>query len=971
MKRKILPFQRAMGTQRSIREPHWRATALAFAAAVAIGFPASDAHALALGRVTVQSALGEPLRAEIEIPEINADEVASLKANIASPDAFRAAGVEYNAALGDVHITLEKRANGSYFLRLSSARAVNDPFIDLILDTSWSQGRISRDYTMLFDPPSMRAPQQPLQAQAAPAPQAARSSTPTPLPPAGPATRARGGSRAAPAAAPAPAASAPSLAAVPSGEGKQVTVQPGDTAGKIASANKPPAVSLDQMLVAMLRANPDAFIAGNINRVRAGSVLQVPGEQEAGLVPPDDAKQTLVAQSRDFNEFRRRVAENVPQAKATPAERQSSGKITAQVEEKKPTANAPDKLTLSKGAATGKSGAEDKIAQQRAAQDAATRVAELNKNIADLGKVGKPSAPAAAATPAASAGKPGIPVPLGTPAAAGKTASAPVVAAPTPAPATAPAPAMTAASAAKNVAPAVAAAAKPAPAPAVAASAIAPVATAASATIPAASASVAAASAMAAPASAAKPVVSAAVVAPVKAPAKPAAAAPPPPPETSLLDEILDNPLALGLAGLVALIAAGFGFYKVQQRRKTTQVDSSFLESRLQPDSFFGASGGQRIDTNEGGVTGSSMVYSPSQLDAAGDVDPVAEADVYLAYGRDLQAEEILKEALRTQPQRVAIHAKLLEIYAKRRDGKAFELIATEAYGLTHGEGGDWEKICELGQELDPGNSLYRPGGQPSEGAVAAAAAAGAAATFDKTQVAQAIPLAEDVAQPDIDLDLDFSIGDDDPAAAPAAPAASERTQAVAATAPTFDRTQAVESPPPVPALDMDFGAPEAAAPAAAPHSAPPAAMLDAPDLVLDEHSLNFDATPVPPPPPPAPLQAAAAAAPKDDGMLEFDLGAISLDLPDAKKDAAAPAPAPAHAEAVPEIETPTTAGAPLSTAGFDDPGGDPLVTKFALAQEFNAIGDPDGARTLAQEVIAEASGELKSAAQKFLAEIS
>ena len=154
----------------------------------------------------------------------------------------------------------------------------------------------------------------------------------------------------------------------------------------------------------------------------------------------------------------------------------------------------------------------------------------------------------------------------------------------------------------------------------------------------------------------------------------------------------------------------------MRQRKKATQVDSSFLESRLQPDSFFGASGGQRIDTNEGGATGSSMVYSPSQLDAAGDVDPVAEADVYLAYGRDLQAEEILKEAMRTTPQRVAIHSKLLEIYAKRRDAKAFELVATEAYSLTHGEGPEWEHICELGQELDAGNPLYRPGGQPAEG---------------------------------------------------------------------------------------------------------------------------------------------------------------------------------------------------------------------------------------------------------------
>jgi pilus assembly protein FimV len=967
MKRKKLPIERAMGTQSLVREPRWRATAMAFAAAVLLGASASDANALALGRVTVQSALGEPLRAEIDIPEINADEVASLKANIASPEAFRAAGLEYNSTLSDVRITLERRSDGRYFLRLASSRPVNEPFVDLVLESSWASGRLTRDYTMLFDPPAMRAPQQPLQAQtpaaATPAPvQAqARSSTPAPLPPAGPARGSRSSTRA-PATASAPAAA--------SGEGKQVTVKAGDTAGKIAGANKPPTVSLDQMLVAMLRANPDAFIAGNINRVRAGAVLQLPSEQEAALVPPDDAKQTLVAQSRDFNEFRRRVAENVPTTKATPAERQSSGKITAQVEEKKPTANAPDKLTLSKGSASGKASAEDKIAQQRAKQDTATRVAELNKNIADLNKIGKAPAPAPAAAmtaPAASGAKPGIPVPLGTPGATAKVASAPAAAAPVVAAAAskpAPAPAMTAASAAKPA---------PAPAPAPVAAVAAPTATAASAAAPAASTTVAAASATAAPATAATSAPPLAAAAPAKPAVKPAAA-PPPPPETSLLDDLLENPLVLGGAALLALLAAGFGFYRVQQRKKTTQVDSSFLESRLQPDSFFGASGGQRIDTNEGGVTGSSMVYSPSQLDAAGDVDPVAEADVYLAYGRDLQAEEILKEALRTQPQRVAIHTKLLEIYAKRRDAKAFELIATEAYGLTHGEGPDWEKICELGQELDPSNSLYRPGGQPSEGAAAAAAAAVAATGAQGASVqTQALPApVAPAAQPDIDLDLDFSLGDDEPAAAPAA-AGHERTQAVASPTPaapeTFDRTQAVEAAPP--ALDLDFGLGDSPAPApAAKAPAAAAATLDAPDLVLDPNSLNFDATPVPPPPPPAPAAQAPAPA-KDDGMLEFDLGALSLDLPGTKKEAAAPAPAPVAAADPGDTETPTTAGAPLSTAGFDDTGGDPLATKLALAQEFNAIGDPDGARTLAQEVIAEASGELKTAAQKFLAEIS
>ena len=115
--------------------------------------------------------------------------------------------------------------------------------------------------------------------------------------------------------------------------------------------------------------------------------------------------------------------------------------------------------------------------------------------------------------------------------------------------------------------------------------------------------------------------------------------------EPGFLAGLIDEPLIPG-AALLLLLLLGYGGYRVaQNRRANAGVDSSFLESKLQPDSFFGASGGQRVDTaGNDSSTGSSMAYSPSQLDAGGDVDPVAEADVYLAYGRDLQAEEILKE---------------------------------------------------------------------------------------------------------------------------------------------------------------------------------------------------------------------------------------------------------------------------------------------------------------------------------------
>jgi len=946
MKRTKLPADRAVGTSTD-RRRQWRLQAVALAAAALLSLPSPPAQALALGRVTVQSALGEPLRADIELPEITPDEVASLRATVASPAAFRAAGLEYNPALTNVQITLQRRPDGRHFLRLTSDRPINEPFVDLVLETTWSSGRIVRDFTMLFDPPALRQGQQPLTAQVSPG-QPSTSAVSTPVTP-----RSRTAAAPAPAAPQATTPRTPATApAQPSGNGQQVAVQAGDTAGKIAATHKAESVSLDQMLVALLRANPDAFVDGNVNRLRAGAVLTLPTAEEAQSVSTTEARQTLVAQSRDFNEFRRRLAEGLP-ATVAPAtsQREARGQIQAQVEEKRPAAATPDKLTLSKGGVQAKAGTEERIARERASQDAATRVAELNRNLSELSRLSSATPGGTATGPGAAAPAPGgptlaVPGAATTPAAAASKPSTAPATASAAAPASAPV-ANAAASAPQSVAAAsapLASAQGAASAPA-AAAASAPMVAATSAPSAGASAPEAAAT-PAAPASA--PVAAAPAAAPAQRPAPP----PLPVEEPSLLDSLLENPLIPAAAGGALLLLLGAGAWRIRQRRHAAQVDSSFLESRLQPDSFFGASGGQRVDTAEGTPTGSSMVYSPSQLDAAGDVDPVAEADVYLAYGRDLQAEEILKEALRINPQRVAIHAKLLEIYAKRRDARAFEQVASEAYSLTRGEGPEWARICELGQELDPANPMYQPGGQPADtppvAPVAVAAAAPAAvAAFASTSKMSPVEAPAPAGAPGVDLDLDFSLGDDEPAAA-AAPALDPDATLLAG-------SLGGSSAPAMPSLHMDFAAAQ-----------PPAAsaQLDAPDLALDANSLNFSPQTIDltTPPAPAPAQAAAPAPAADAGMIEFDLGSLSLDL---GSSTAAPAPA---ASAGGDTESPSTAGLEL---GAGDDGENPLATKLALAEEFNAIGDADGARSLAQEVIAEASGDLKNRAQKFLAEIS
>ncbi len=130
---------------------------LAIAALAALSAVAPSAAALGVGRLNVQSALGEGMRAEIDITSLSTDEAASLAVRIASPDAYRAAGVDYNAVLAGAQAVVVRRADGRAFLRLSSDRAVQEPFIELILEVNWASGRLVREFTLLFDPPSNRA----------------------------------------------------------------------------------------------------------------------------------------------------------------------------------------------------------------------------------------------------------------------------------------------------------------------------------------------------------------------------------------------------------------------------------------------------------------------------------------------------------------------------------------------------------------------------------------------------------------------------------------------------------------------------------------------------------------------------------------------------------------------------------------------------------------------------------------------
>ena len=186
-------------------------------------------------------------------------------------------------------------------------------------------------------------------------------------------------------------------------------------------------------------------------------------------------------------------------------------------------------------------------------------------------------------------------------------------------------------------------------------------------------------------------------------------AAPPPPPpaeEPSFIGEIFGSTTTqFGLAGIIALLAALFGWSWYRKRKAESSGKFKDTGEGLQANSLFGATGGQSVDTGTS-TFNSSFIPAASQLDS-NEVDPVAEADVYIAYGREEQAEDILKEALRMQPDRHAVRVKLLEIYSRRGDKAAFMAMAEDLRDRTGSAGEEWEKALKLGHALDPAHPMF------------------------------------------------------------------------------------------------------------------------------------------------------------------------------------------------------------------------------------------------------------------------
>ncbi len=599
----------------------------------------SSANATGLGKLTVLSALGQPLRAEIELTSPDKDEIASLSPRLASVEAFKQSSIDFNPALLSLRFVVEPRGTG-YVIRVTSAQAMNEPFVDLLLEMNSSNGKLLREYTFLLDPAELRNSQ------------SAQVASPINVTPPGRLSknsvqgvqaRPLDNSRPVEAVTQRRVIEKPAQINRKANSSSDYQVRRGDTLTKIANEYMGDGISLDQMLLGLYKANPEAFSGENMNRLKSGQILSIPDVDAIRANAQPQSHLVVRAHAADFASYRNKLAGQVADASAqkTAESKQTvSGSIATKIKEV-PTASSEslDKLKLSK-ATPGKVGAgstmseEDLLAKDRAVAEANARVKELEKNVGDLQKLLDVKNKDFAEKQSAA------------------TSSLPAVS-------------------------------SPASVPAVAASA-----------------AVVASAVTASPASAA-----------ASTPVKRRVLPPPPPVVANWYDNWSD--WLLPLAGLVAILGLS-GLFLSRRKKKTQQFDDSVMTgSSMKANSMFGSTGGQSVDTNNS-VFNSNFAPSASQLDA-NEVDPVAEADVYIAYGRDSQAEEILKEALRTQPDRHAVRVKLLEIYFSRKDPRSFERLASELYGMTNGEGEEWAQAASMGVTLEPTNPLYAGGKSQAE----------------------------------------------------------------------------------------------------------------------------------------------------------------------------------------------------------------------------------------------------------------
>ncbi|MGF6669222.1 FimV/HubP family polar landmark protein [Pseudomonas monsensis] len=869
-----------------------RKLVLAIAAASALS--SGMAHALGLGELTLKSTLNQPLVAEIELLDVKDLTAAEVVPSLASPEDFAKAGVDRQAFLNDLTFTPVLNASGKSVLRVTSSKPLSEPMVKFLVQVMWPNGRLLRDYSVLLDP-SKFSPQT-ADAAAQPAP----TQTIT---------------------APTTGATHPT----------QYTTTPRDTLWEIAAKARTGG-SVQQTMLAIQALNPNAFIDGNINRLKTGQVLRLPDSVQSTALPQSKAIAEVAAQNEAWRQGRRYVAKPGTGQQQLDATRRGRGNAgTAQ--------NAQDNLSLvsaenAKGRGKGPAGdakaLSNKLAVTQESLDTTRRDnEELKSRMADLqsqldklqklielknNQLAKMQAEGPGAAPAANPAAPAVPA-----------ITAELAATP---PAT--------------------------------------------------------------PAEAASPTPESAIAPPVETPIEPVVE-----PKPAVVDdektfnELLTNPILLGLVGGGAVVLLLLLLLLARRRKAQQEAEKHMRMARaLSEEQEFSAeqdlpeSSFEGLEVPAASVKLNTPAPAPAPVVmaepiAAPLVAPAAErsddvldkAQSHINAGRLNQAAALLEEGVSLEPQRSDLRLKLMEVYGQQGDRDAF--VGQERQLVANGD--NFAKVEELKSRF------------PAMAVVAASglAAAAVAAELDAQYVKDLLldePEAPAAAPQEDDLDSAFDLSLDDldnitpvapaPVVEPQAPVELDEFPAdddLSFESVLQQQTEIKDNLDDLSDfdLDLDLGAEPA-----------PAALADD-DFLLDLDEGVKDLAPVEPP--------VVADVPQDDLELpaDFDLSlADEMDTnPPAEPDAFATELDDVNAEldrlsqsiAEPTFtEADAAIGDDLGEDDFDFLAGtDEAATKLDLAQAYIDMGDNDGARDILNEVLTEGDEKQRGEAKEMLSNLA
>jgi pilus assembly protein FimV len=606
----------------------------------------SQVFAIGLGGIEIQSSLNDPLKAVIELTSASKQELDELKVMIAPRDSFERMGISRQAILDDFKFSVQQPPRGLPVILVTTRQPVREPFLDFLIEASWSKGRLLRQYTLLVDPPVTMPASAP--AQRAPVRQAPSSSPEV---------------RMAPPPAPVPAATPVMASPVPAASGdveKYGPVQRNETLWDIAKRVRPDrGISMHQMMLALLRANPEAFNGNNINNLRAGATLQVPSRDEILLLDKSAARREA---SRQYTEWQQGRVSEQPAAAATATETPTAEEQQSQAAPETASAPAgspestesrlqlvaPDEETIqgavvpgaSEGGTETQAPESQELLQQLAlateeaeagraqSEELQSRVGKLEEQVADMQRLielkdeqlanlqNRLAAQGQAAVSPASEVMPEADAP-------GDQAVA--------------APAETQASKTSG--------------------------------------------------------------AEVRTESKPG----------SIIDRLLENPVLAGLGVLVAMVLGGF-LWSSTRHRKQEDIFSEepTLASQLSASRYDEPAAMPRVEVDETSMLGDLTRTEMSPLHGDDASDPLTEADVFIAYGRVQQAEDVIRHALQGNPDNRDFKMKLFEIYHAAGNTAAFDTEAVAFHETVSEDDPDWQRVAGMGYELLPANPLYQ-----------------------------------------------------------------------------------------------------------------------------------------------------------------------------------------------------------------------------------------------------------------------